>query len=373
MIKIKPIVYIFSILALTIALTISVRAIGGFTVIPVYPDNQNSETPSFFNLRVTAGQRQEFSVRVNNSGDTDMSVEVSLVTAKTNEHGAVDYSSTTLKTDVSMQNPLAEIGTVNGDAIHIPAGGSVEVPIFIDIPQEGFDGIILGSVYVLRGITDEERENAGMLLNQFAHVIPIRLQERDTAISTEFFLGDVYATVINRMAAISIEIRNPQPRLTMGATVEAFVYPAGSNTPIFGVSNMSVDFAPNSVFPLWLRDREGFGLMAGDYFVTVKLEHDGIVWEFEHPFTIEAEEAEAVNAQALNIQQAPVQPGTSDNLFAGSSGMLILIIGGTVFATLAIIATIFFVVKAQNKKTEKLERELARLKQLSMMTEQSEL
>ena len=73
---------------------------------------------------------------------------------------------------------------------------------------------------------------------------------------------------------------------------------------------MNVDFAPNTVFPLTMLDREGFGLFAGNYRAIITLEHEGQTWTFEEDFVITNTQALAINDGALNRdrQGAPIAP-----------------------------------------------------------------
>ena len=304
---------------------------GGFSVTPIFPDNQDPAARGYFDLRVVAGQRQEIAVEVGNDRESSIDVTVSLITAGTNLSGYVDYSSNTLQ-DETMLHPFGDIASMAGDAtVTVPPGESRVIPIYIDIPAEGFDGIILGSVHALLELTEEELEAGGMIVNRFAHVIVVRLQERDETIGTNFLLDEVEARLINYRTSIVANVRNPQPRLTMGALASARIYLAGSNTPVFVRENVHVDFAPNSVFPFIMMDEAGYGLQAGDYIAQIEVTHDGISWHFEHEFTIEPQEAASLNAAAVNVQQqAPtlLGGGVSTNvIIAVAAGALLVVLG----------------------------------------------
>jgi hypothetical protein len=95
------------------------------------------------------------------------------------------------------------------------------------------------------------------------------------------------------------------------------VYQEGNPYPIFNIVGMNVDFAPNTVFPLTMLDREGFGLFAGNYTAIITLEHEGQTWHFEEDFVITNTQALAINDEALNRdrQGAPIAPQ------GGSGGM----------------------------------------------------
>ena len=324
--------------------------VGGFSVtIANFPENHNPETRGFFDLRVYPGQQQEIEVSINNQGDTPFYVEIELVTATTNRNGIVNYSPGD-DPDESMVHPFSEIArlTNSGDRIlEIPANGRVIVPITINVPEEGFEGIILGSIFVLRAITEAELAASGMIVNRFANVLIVRLQESDTDVNTNFLLGDVDAMLDNGRAAIIANIRNPQPRLVTGVVANASIYPLNGNSPIFVRGNVKVDFAPNSVFPFLMIDEAGFGLHPGEYIARISLEHEGVTWDFEREFEIFAQQAEAINTGAINIQQQQ-HPVTST-----STQMIIIaaLVGAGFTALIAVI--VFLKIRVKNLENSK--------------------
>ena len=331
-----------------LALALSAGAnMGGFSVSPIFSENQNPATQGFFDLRVGAGGQQEISISISNLGEEPIDVEVMLVTAATNRNGIISYSGSG-QIDRDIPHQFAEMASFPGDGnINIPAGQSAILPITIDLPSDGFDGVILGSVRVLLGISDEERAQAGMIVNRFAQTIPIRLTHREGIPDPDFLMGGVAAELVAHRAAIVAEIRHPIPRQTMGAAVSAQIYPAGSSDAIFTVSEMSVDFAPNTVFPFSLIDDAGFGIQAGNYTATILIEHDGRTWTFEEPFTIALQEAAAVNTAAANQQQQQ-QP-------AGGLAIPIWVIAAIGAGVVIMVVLIFLVVKSKRAGAKDLE------------------
>jgi hypothetical protein len=201
-----------------------------------------------------------------------------------------------------MLHPFAEIASFGvDDVISIPPYSTVEVPVYVDIPDEGFDGMILGSIGVLLGMTDVEIEQAGMFVNRFQRIIAVRLQEHESSIDPDFVLGDVGAEVVNFRVSIVANIRNPQPRFVMGAIISAQVHSAyaSSSEPVYTVDSIRVDFAPNSFYPLVMSDA-GMVLYPGVYMVRVQVEHEDTTWVFAHVLDISEELADEIN-EAVEI------------------------------------------------------------------------
>ena len=353
--KISTQVIVF--LVITAALAVVAGAAGGFMVIPNLPDNQRPETAGFFNLNVSAGQTQEITMTVENENDFDIAVEISLFTVGTNMNGIIDFTrpgdmDTTLAHDF---NDIATLGIDN--RLHIPAQSSAVVPVTLNIPAGGIDGMVFGAVHFLRDATDQELEEADMFINRFAHVMSVRLQEGDFAIDADFILGDVRAETRYYRAAIVADIRNPLPRMVMGALANAQVYQIGHDTPIFVINDMGVDFAPNAVLPMTMMDMEGFGVHPGDYLIRVQLEHEGRHWDFVQEFTVYPQEAAVINEAAVNQwEQAPPVVG------AAASGQLsvwtVVAIAAGVMALIALVVLLALKQRASKRETEILMKKL---------------
>jgi len=292
------------------ALVIPAAGMGGFSVSPNFPENQNPES-QFFDILVTPGQRQEFSISVHNRIDQPITVMVEIITASTNAHGAVDYTDTGRQDEETLRHSLADMATIAGLAddglLTIPGGHDARVPIVVNIPAERFEGIILGSVRVTEELTEEQMAEGGMIVNRASFLLPIRLQQEwDPVVEPDFALGEIYAGLSNYRAAVIIEVRNPQPRISRWATVNAQIYAQGENTPTFTAEDLEVEFAPNSIFALNLRT--GTDILPGHYRARVQVELDGRIWNLESPFYIAASAAAGVNQGALDLRPDPVEP-----------------------------------------------------------------
>ena len=342
------IVFLASVLAL--AFTASAN-IGGFSVDPIFTENQNPQTRGFFDVRVNPGERQELSINVSNSGDEDITVEISLNTVGTNRNGNIAYT-TMGEADETMAFPFADIASLGivGNEIMVPAGQTVTVPIYADIPAEGFDGVVLGSIVALLGITEEERAAAGMIVNRFANVVIVRLEGREVTGAPEFLLGDVAAGIVNHRGSVIAQVRNVRPMSVIGVEAAAQIYPVGSSDPIFARAGVSVDFAPNSIFNFSMVDQAGFGLHPGSYLARVQLEHDGMSWEFEQNFEILPQEAAAINETALNVQQQMPMGGAG-----GFSPLMMAAIGALAAICIAVAAIAVMKLKTSSKAAKNLD------------------
>jgi len=330
-------------LALSVALTLGALGAGaiggGFSVTPIFPENQLPESLGFFDLIVKPGMHQTIKIKITNTTSEEVSVSTITFTPTTNINGIIDYGSPGIPNETLSVN-FAEIAVPERDITLLSPGETRYLSIDISIPDKGFDGMVLGAIKTINNITDAQLVEAaeeGTIINRFTFSIPVRLQIGTDAVEPQLIFGGISTRLINHRAAIVAEIINPLPRITRYVTATATVYPQdeGESHLLFTRGDIEVEFAPHSVFPLAFVDEAGVGLSPGLYTAVIHLEHEGKVWEFKEDFEILATEANALSEGALNLQAA--QPERS--LFG-----ILADIELWMFLTLVGILTLFIVV-----------------------------
>ncbi|MCL2279419.1 MAG: DUF916 and DUF3324 domain-containing protein [Oscillospiraceae bacterium] len=322
---------------------------GGFSVTPVLPENQVPDSLGFFDLMVKPGMEQTIQIIITNTTSEELSVSTVTFTPTTNINGIIDYGSPGTP-DETLTTDFADIAIPERDITVLSPGETRYLSIDISIPDEGFDGIILGAINTINNITDEqlaEAANTGTIINRFTFAIAVRLQIGAEEAEPQLVFGGISTRLINHRAAIVAEIRNPLPRITRDVIASAAVYRQGENLPILTREDIEVEFAPHSVFPLAFVDEAGVGLGEGLYTALIRLERDGKVWEFNEDFEILATEAAALSEGALNLQTAQPSEGMSD-ILAEIELWVLLILGGTL-ALLAVVA-VFTLKVSKNRK-----------------------
>ena len=307
-----------------------------FSVMSVLPENQRGNGSVFFDLIVHPGQEQDLVIEISNIKDTEIVVLVETITASTSRNGEINYTSKG-ELDESLKYSFEDMVNLPESHYKIPAKSTIQVPISLTIPDEPFEGAILGSIRVLREATQEEKDAGGAVVNQYAYATAVRLVQSEDAeaIEADFILGDITAELINYRASIIAQIRNPQPKVIKGAKATAVIYPRGSDQAIFEYNLAELDFAPNSVFNYSFVDREGYGIDAGEYTAKIGIEYDGRNWDFEQDFTIEPQVAAAMNDGALN-QQGQVRKDAETANVSGIPmwGIIAAAAGVAIFAAL---------------------------------------
>jgi len=335
------------VLALLAAMLMIPAAAMDFSVKPVLPENQRQNGSAFFDLMVRPGQTQDLVIEIGNTSDVDIAVLVETITASTSRSGQINYTSRGVH-DETLKYSFEEMVSIPQDYYSIPAGTSIKVPISLTVPDEPFEGALLGSVRVLREATQEEKAAAGAIVNQYAHVTAVRIiqNENAEAINADFALGEITAELVNYRASIVAMIRNTQPMIIKGASATASIYEKGARHPIFEHSQETLEFAPNSVFQYSFVDEEGYGIEPGEYTAMIDVKYGGKTWSFEQDFTIPAQVAAIVNEGALN-QYGQQRPAADAGVIAGIPlwGVIAIAVGAALFAAI----TVLIIVVAKRK------------------------
>ena len=338
-------VFTFVFLSYTQAQTLS-AGIGGFSVVPVFPENQNPDSARFFDLAVYPGQRQEIYIEIKNDRDEYITVEINIFTVGTNINGIIDYAAPG-NMDDSLQFDFGTMASLpeGNYEVTIPSRETILVPVLLEIPDDGFSGFALGSIHVLLGITEAEILMADTFVNRFASIVAVMLHDITGGISydyeyynesyedgteayvlyepltidPDFLLGNIIVDTDYYNIAIIAPVHNIVPIMVMDVIAGAQLFPLGSAEAVITIYDFTVDFAPNAIFGFSLLSGINYYLYAGMYLVKIVLENQGQSWVFEQHFELFENEANIINTMAETIQQMPVftDPGDTNRGFEG--------------------------------------------------------
>ncbi|MGR5990596.1 DUF916 domain-containing protein [Bacillus paranthracis] len=116
-----------------------------FAVKPIIPENQRDKNKTYFDLRVKPGQQQTLKIVLTNDTKQAVTIEPKVNVAVTNVNGIADYSMEVKEHDKTLKLPITDVvKTVN--EITVPAKGQIELPVEVKMPEEEFDGILLGGI-----------------------------------------------------------------------------------------------------------------------------------------------------------------------------------------------------------------------------------
>lgn len=151
-----------------------------YSVQAILPENQVDSSVSYFDLAVEPGSSQSLEVEVYNSSNEELTIFVDTNFGATNANGVVTYDGSIEEFDESMELPFNEISNVYEEEMTIDPNSSSRAIVDIEIPEEGFDGQIVGGIhFLLEPDQVDETDSAIGFENAFAYVVGVNLTQAE--------------------------------------------------------------------------------------------------------------------------------------------------------------------------------------------------
>lgn len=269
----------------------------GYTVSPVIGSNQISDVTSYFDLLVQPGSQQDLTVNISNTTSADKHLRVSLTSAFTQDNGQIGYAPNK-KTDASAEYYLRKLGSkpIN---VTVPAGKMGKVTMKVNIPKNGFKGVLLGGIYVYDLDKRRSSSNGMTINNRFALVVGVQLQTTKLAqqsVRPELKLMSVAPGMQNNKPAVLATIQNDTPTFFGQMDVVGKVSWRNSDKTLFTTKQYNYAMAPTSHFAYGIFPDKG--LNPGDYTLDLTAKSGKRTWHFKKNFTILAADANKINKKA---------------------------------------------------------------------------
>ena len=277
-----------------------------FYVTPEFPESQVEGSTSYFDLNLAAGETENLTLKVQNASSVPIQVQVTPHTAYTNVHGVVEYGKNAQEPDASLVHSLDEL--IEFSEVIDLAGNetkTIQVPLYM--PEETFEGFLAGGLRISEikeEEEDEERTEEGVAIkNEFAYVIGVVVSNSRDSVQPDLDLLDVFADQLNHRNVISATLQNFTPTFVNRLAIDATVQRVGENDVLYEASEEMMQMAPNSHFnfPISL---EGDRFQSGEYVLKLKATSGEEEWSWERTFTIDADEARALNRQDVTIDSS---------------------------------------------------------------------
>ncbi|WP_242141904.1 MULTISPECIES: DUF916 and DUF3324 domain-containing protein [unclassified Bacillus cereus group] len=274
-----------------------------FAVTAVIPENQIDKNQTYFDLKMKPGQKQTLQVQMKNDTDKEVVVETHANTAVTNSNGIADYSMTNPQFDSTLKIPFSKIAKVQKET-KIPAKSTVTLDVNIEMPNESFDGVILGGLY----FTEKEDEKAKgksdnvQIKNKYAYAIGVVLRETDTEVKPDLKLNEIKPGQVNARNVVTANLQNTKAAMLKHLTVDAKVYTEKGKNVLHETKKEDLRMAPNSNFDYAI-SWDNKALEPGTYRLEMKATDGDQKWEWTKKFTIEGDKAKELNKTAVEAQK----------------------------------------------------------------------
>ncbi|WP_086314607.1 hypothetical protein A5821_002190 [Enterococcus sp. 7F3_DIV0205] len=310
----------------------------GYSYKIIKPENQVGNA-GYFDLRMTPEQKQTVEIELYNMTDKELSVDLSVHSAKTNSNGVIEYGPTKIEKDPSLKYSLEDIAKVP-EKVTLPPKGTVNVPVKITMPKERYDGYIAGGIYLQKAQSEEEKkadEKAKGVVNKYAFIAGMLLSETDAKLQPELKFNKIEAGLTNYRNSFMINFSNIEPVYIEGMTVDAQIFKEGSDEILYESKKENYRMAPNSAmtFPVNLN---GEAFVAGDYIGHIVVTAGDEKWEWRGKFKVTREDADKYNAEDVSLIQD-----------RGINWKMIALIVGSI---LLILLAIYIITRTVSKKNQ---------------------
>ncbi|MCW6016636.1 DUF916 and DUF3324 domain-containing protein, partial [Serratia marcescens] len=268
-----------------------------FYVTPEFSDNQKTGNERYFQLTLPPDATETLTLKLQNANTEAKKIKITPHTAYTNVMGVVEYGQDAEEADPTLQHSLGEL-IEQPEIIELAGNETKIVTLDLKMPKEAFEGFLAGGLRieeVKENTTDETTDEEGVAIqNEFAYIIGVVVSNNQDAVQPDLDLLDVFADQLNYRNVISANLQNFTPTFVNRLEVEATVQQVGEEEILYQASQEQMQMAPNSNFnfPISL---EGDRFRSGEYLLKMTARSGEEEWQWERKFTIEADEARALN------------------------------------------------------------------------------
>lgn len=307
-----------------------------FSVNAVIPDNQIDKEKSYFDLKVTPGEKQKLKVKLRNTTDKEIVINPHIQSAKTNKNGVIDYTPNKIKKDDTLKIAMEDIAKVP-EEVTVPPQSEKDLTIEVTMPKDKFDGIILGGIYLKEDTSknkEDDKEKDVAIKNEYSYVVALQMRQNDNKVKPMLHMNEVNPETQNARNVIVANIQNSEPMIISKLKIDATVNKKGSKDNLAILKKENLQVAPNSNFNIAV-PLEGEKLEAGTYILNMKAESAGKEWQFKKEFSISADKATTMNEKDVTLEKE-------------TPTMLYIFLGVAFLIVIAVV--IYFIIRRNKRK-----------------------
>lgn len=272
-------------------------AINGFSYEVLFPENQKDPKLGYYDLLMKPNEKQAIQIKVNNTSNQPMKVELQVNSAKTNSNGVIEYGPSDLKEDPSLNYNLAKIMS-GPDEIIIPANNSDIIEYVISTPSVPFKGYIAGGIQLKPIIKEQNTDDTNnAVINKFAYLIGVLISESEVKeIKPKLRLNSVNLKMKDARYTVLANISNTQPVYVEKITADIQITEKNKKRVLFKFKKDQMRMAPNSMIDIPISlDTEK--VKSGEYTANIQIATESGNWNWMKDFKLSKIEAQQINKQ----------------------------------------------------------------------------
>ena len=255
-----------------------------FTVRPILPENQERQESTFFDLRMEPGQEQLLKVEVTNHTSEVIEVTTEVFTATTNRNGFAEYQLAPERPDSTLPFLMEDIIEVPA-SVEIPPYGVAYVSVQINMPKEGYNGVLAAGLEMKRALKEEE--GTGGIRNIYSFLTVVLLHQGE-AVSPQIISHGTEIEFTGREGVFSTNFQNTKGAFTRGLEVQTVIANRQTKEVVFESRVEGLQMVPHSNFSYQLKVGEEV-FSEGIYILDYVLKSDQLRWEFREVVRIRRE------------------------------------------------------------------------------------
>lgn len=263
----------------------------GYHIYAILPENQKNSDSSFFDLKMTPGQKQTIEVALANTSTEDQTFSIEINPAYTNDQGFIDYSEKKETQEKKSELTIERIATYE-KKITVPKQQTKNIPITLTMPEETYNGELLAGIKVSKV---EKQTNQVGIANTYSYLLGLRLTENDQKVQRKIGVQKIEPTIAFGKASVAIDLINPVREAYGHLTYHVEVQNMATGKKIKEKTYTDLQLAPVSTYHFSI-DWDDEQLVAGQYKLALTIEDKkDNQWTFHREFSISADAAKQIN------------------------------------------------------------------------------
>ncbi len=217
-----------------------------FSVQTVLPDEQRDTSESYFDVVVASGKTAALTVKLKNTTNKAVKVDVKINAAQTASSGIVDYN----PAKVAANLPYKLTDYLKGKtAVTIPASGTYVYKATLTMPQKTMNGLMVGGLIFSPATDDSEstQKSGVSVTNKYNYVIAVIARDTDRTWSPSMTLGAATIKQTNYQNTVAVPITNTSGTFLNQLHVETTAVNQTTGKKYHRTAS-DMQMAPNSTF-----------------------------------------------------------------------------------------------------------------------------